>query len=90
VPSDSFSARWTRTATFNGATYRFHVRVDDGARLWMDGSVVIDAWQVGGPRELTADYAVAAGSHALRVEYFDATGTALIRVWWEKVSPTPE
>ncbi len=84
LPADNFSARWTRTAEFEAKTYRFHVRVDDGAKLWVDDYPVIDGWQAGDSRELIADYALTAGTHALRVEYFAGTGTALIRVWWEE------
>ena len=86
LPADDFSARWTRTAEFDGATYRFHVVVDDGARLWVDDQLILDAWRDGAARELTTDYALVQGSHSLRVEYYEHTGEARIHVWWEKVS----
>ncbi len=85
MPADDFSARWTRVAQFQPGTYRFHVVVDDGARLWVDGKLLIDAWQEGGARELTADLTLAQGSHGLRVDYFEGGGEAMIRVWWEKL-----
>jgi hypothetical protein len=89
LPADNFSARWTRTFKFEAATYRFHVRVDDGARLWVDDRLIVDAWRDGSARELTADHALTKGKHGLRVEYYEHTGGARIRVWWEKVpSPT--
>jgi hypothetical protein len=86
VPSDNFSVRWTRQAGFDAATYRFHVIVDDGARLWVDDQLILDAWQDGAVREVTADYALARGTHNLRVEFYEHTREARIRVWWEKVS----
>lgn len=86
IPVDGFSARWTRSAEFEATTYRFHVVVDDGARLWVDDRLVIDAWRTGGAREVAAELPLVQGAHDLRVEYFEATGEAMVRVWWERVS----
>jgi hypothetical protein len=86
VPADDFSARWTRSARFDAATYRFHVVVDDGARLWVDDRLIIDTWRDGAVRERTADRALTQGTHTLRVEFYERTGEAQIHVWWEKVS----
>ena len=88
LPSDGFSARWTRTLSFETATYRFHARVDDGMRLYVDGAIVIDAWSDGAQREVTGDVGLAAGYHNLRIEYYERNGGALIQVWWEKLQPT--
>ena len=86
LPADGFSARWTRMANFDAATYRFHALVDDGIRLWVDDRLVLDAWRDGPARELTADYALSQGTHRLRVEYYERTGDARVRVWWDKVT----
>jgi hypothetical protein len=86
IPADNFSVRWTRALDFDAATYRFHVRADDGVRLWVDGQLIIDDWQDGAPREQTADYALAQGLHNLQVEFYEHLGSAQVRVWWDKVS----
>ncbi len=88
LPSADFSARWTRTMDFGAGTYRFHILVDDGARLWVDDMLIIDAWRDGSTREVSKDYALAQGTHAVRVAYYEHGGEARIRVWWEKVSPS--
>lgn len=44
LPSDHFSVRWTHTLYFEPGTYRFTVRSDDGARLWVNDHLLIDAW----------------------------------------------
>ena len=85
LPGDGFSARWSRTAQFDAATYRFHILVDDGARLYADDQLILDTWRDGGRREVTRDHALTRGAHTLRVEYYEQTGEARIRVWWEKV-----
>ena len=86
LPTDNFSARWTRTAGFDGATYRFHVISDDGVRLWVDDQSIVDRWKDQSPREVTADHALTKGEHRLRVEYYEHTGNARIRLWWEKIA----
>ncbi len=88
IPADNFSARWTRYVDFEAAAYRFHLRVDDGARLWVDGQLILDAWGYGGERELTADLDLSGGAHALRLEYYDRSGPAEARLWWE-TRPAP-
>jgi hypothetical protein len=85
LPTDGFSARWTRVLTFDEGLYRFHALVDDGVRLWIDGALVLDAWQEGSARKVMADYRLLAGNHTVRVEYLERTGDALIWVWWEKL-----
>jgi len=93
VPADNFSARWTSSPYFTSGTYRFTVQVDDGARLWVDDVLIMDQWQDGGWRTFTADRALSTGYHAMRVEYYEHSGAARIRVGWQRVSdggtPTP-
>jgi hypothetical protein len=86
VPSDGFSARWTRKLTFEKAIYRFHLRMDDGAALWVDDRLVIDQWKQGASREVTVDLELVKGEHAIKVEYFEAGGSARVSFWWEKLS----
>jgi single-stranded DNA-binding protein len=86
IPSDSFSARWTRWAPFEAGTYRFHVLVDDGVRLWVDDRLILDAWSDHDAAELTRDHALTEGTHALKVEYYERIGNARIWVWWEEVT----
>jgi len=86
VPADNFSVRWTGSGTFDAAVYRFYVLVDDGARLWIDDQLVIDAWQDGSAREISTDVGLAKATHTLRLEYYEHTRQARIRLRWEKVS----
>jgi hypothetical protein len=86
LPADGFSARWTRNAYFEGGTYRFSVISDDGVRLWVDGQLRIDKWNDQGPTEHSREIALARGTHALRVEYYEATGGAQLRLWWQSVA----
>ncbi len=86
MPSDAFSAQWTRQVNFAPGYYRLNVRADDGVRVWLDDALVMDYWhpQEGQWRYLDGVYL--SGLHTLRVEYFERTGSAYIRFWWE---PSP-
>ena len=86
VSADHFSVRWSRRWTFPAGLYRFHVRVDDGARLWVDGYLVIDQWHDSPPTTYTEVVNLAAGWHDLKVEYYERDGGAQIEV---KCEPQP-
>jgi hypothetical protein len=86
ILDDEFSVRWTRTATFAEGLYLFRATVDDGIRVYLDGTLLIDEWQDGGRREVTVDRQLSAGSHALRVEYYEREGEALVHFEWKDVT----
>jgi hypothetical protein len=85
LPADGFSVRWTRRITFDEATYRFCLRVDDGAIVYIDDRIVIDTWKDGRLREVSAEYGLPGGEHDVRVEYYERSGSAEVRFWYEKV-----
>ena len=92
LPTDNFSARWTRTLSFEDGVYRFQARADDGIRLYLDGELIVDKWQdSAGDTTYKVEWPVSSGQHTLRVEYYDHTGQALVKVWWKRVAdlPTP-
>lgn len=85
VPADGFSARWVRRVAFAGRTYSFCTKADDGIRLWLDDTLLVDEWHIAaGDVTLCRDVAMTAGVHTLRVEYYEDTGNALVKVWWQK------
>ncbi len=65
LPPDNFSARWTRRLGFGSGNYRFFVRVDDGARLWIDGQLIIDQWHDSGAVTYSTDRFINGGDHDL-------------------------
>lgn len=85
VRRNNWSARWDGIlAVPTGATYTIHVQSDDGARLWIDGAVVVDNWDSRGWRSggRGASTELAAGRHAVRIEHMDRKGAAALRVTW--------
>lgn len=88
LPADNFSVRWTRSVNFTAGRYRFNALVDDGVRIYLDGVLILDDWREGGERTLFVERDVTAATHLVQVEYFEGTGEARIRVWWELVETT--
>lgn len=91
-PSDGFSARWSGwiDPPQTGA-YRFHVRSDDGARLWLDGELLIDRWilQVE-TRHDSREVALQAGRrYRVSLEHFDHTGRACVHLEWSRPGAAP-
>ncbi len=81
IPSDQFSARWTRTLNFAPGNYRFDVFSDDGVRLWVNNVLVIDQWRNQDNGRFSANVMLS-GNTNLRVEYFENGGRAAISVNW--------
>ncbi|MGC9333511.1 MAG: PA14 domain-containing protein [Anaerolineae bacterium] len=88
IAPDQFSARWTRQAEFGGGYYRFVVSSDDGVRLWLDGSLVVNEWHDGYIFDDSAVVYLPPGQHSLHLEYYENTGQARVRLSWDQV-PTP-
>jgi hypothetical protein len=80
ISDDNFSVRWTRELKFKQDTYRFSLRVDDGARLWVDDRLVIDEWEAGSARIFYVDLSMSKGKHDLKLEYFERKGRARVRL----------
>lgn len=55
---------------------------DDGSRLWIGDDLVIDHDGVHGMTTVRGTRALAAGKHALRIEYFEGTGSAGLLLAW--------
>lgn len=86
VDNDTFSVRWNRAVSLEAGLYRFRVRVDDGARLYVHNQLLIDQWRQQSPTEFTADIHLPGGAIPVRLEYVEFTGDALVRLAWERVS----
>jgi len=86
IPVDNFYARWTRDERFETGTYRFSYRSDDGIRIWVGSTLVVDDWRDRQAGWSTVDSFVPSGLQRVRVEYFEHVGTAAVQVAWERVS----
>jgi hypothetical protein len=71
INTDQFSARWTSTQTFAASNYLFTIRGDDGIRLLLDGTNVLDGWKDQSATTYTLTKAMTAGPHTIVVEYYE-------------------
>ena len=85
LPLENYSARWTGTIEVPAAAGDVVLATvaDDGARVWIDDKLVIDAW---GPHAMTTSEAsavlTAGQSHPLRVEYLQLGFDAVMKLQW--------
>lgn len=86
IPVDNFSARFVRTKHLDAGRYRFHVKVDDGVRLWVDDVLLIDEWHETGVAEYTIDRELGSGDHRLQIDYYEHHGGAQLRFWIEDLN----
>lgn len=88
---DGWSIRFTKNASFAAETYVFAVRSDDGARMYLDGQLVVDAWPAPDYNWHEGTIKPKAGLHTVTVEFFDATGVARLEAGYypEDLSDSP-
>lgn len=78
LPREKWALEATTTVTLGAGEYRLRTISDDGIRVFVDGSLVIDRWSV---HESTVDTVpIAAGRHDIRVEFFQGDGWTELRV----------
>lgn len=87
LDADTFSARYTRLVALPKGVYRLHLVVDDGARVYVDGTLVIDEWRSDIRRHVIHDLPLD-GQHTFLVEYFENKGDAALFFAWEGLSGT--
>jgi beta-glucosidase len=80
-PEDHFSARWSGYFVPSAEDhYRFYTSSDDGVRLFINDQLVIDDWRRQGETLNTYVQHLEAGKpYKIRLEYFEAVGTATVR-----------
>ncbi|HSE53064.1 MAG TPA: glycoside hydrolase family 3 N-terminal domain-containing protein [Gemmatimonadales bacterium] len=85
IPTDWYSVRWTGTVRLPpGRSRRIGVEGTDGYRLWLDGTLVVDNWKKQSYRTRMVGAPLPAGSrHDIRLEYFETTGNARVRLVWD-------
>jgi beta-glucosidase len=85
IPFDWYSVRWTGTleAPAEGVR-RIAIEGNDGYRLFLDGRTVIDNWRKQSYGTRRVDVSLAPGSsHQIRLEYFESTGNARLKLLWD-------
>jgi beta-glucosidase len=84
IPFDWYSVRWTGKLIAPATeTIRLGVEGNDGYRLYVDGALVIDNWQKKSYGSRLRDIRLEAGrEYDLKLEYFESTGNARVKLVW--------
>lgn len=73
LPRDDWSARFDTCLLLDEETkVRFKLTSDDGSRLYVGEDEVIDNWGDHAPRSRTGVRTLGAGTHLLRIDYYEA------------------
>ncbi len=88
VNPDFFSVRWTgQVQPQYSETYTFYVRSDEGAKLYVNGQLLIDKWVIQPGVEWSGTITLQAGvRYNLQLDYFENIGNAGVHLSWS--SPT--
>jgi hypothetical protein len=62
--------------------YTFYTRSDDGSRLWIGDTLVVDNDGIHGEREKWGQIALRKGFHPIRVSFFDRDGYSRFKVYY--------
>lgn len=86
--TDTFSTRWTgQVQPQFTQTYTFTTKSDDGVRLWVNNQLLINQWKNQAATEYSGSIALTAGQkYAIKMEYFDNTGSASAQLLWSSTS----
>ncbi len=82
--SSGFGFAFSGTVTVETeGRHTFHVRSDDGSRLYIGGKLVVDNWGDHGPQEIGGSVTLSKGDHPILLNYFNNGGGADLAVAWE-------
>ena len=87
VLPDFFSVAFERTIDFAPGFYFITASADDGMRVFLDGRLIIDQWFGPAGKNIRLGRALS-GSHAIRIEYVEISGSAHVRFAYN-LGPTP-
>lgn len=90
---EHFGVRWTGFIEPRfSESYTFLIVVDDGAKLWIDGRQILDAWGSSNAKKYyTQPVELRAGQrHTIRLEYCERTQQANVSLFWQSLSQPME
>jgi RHS repeat-associated protein len=88
VDAESYSVRWSgKVEAQYTESYTIYAQSDEGVRVYVNGQLVIDAADPHTAREDSGTISLQAGQKAdIRVEYYDVTGAAEMKLSWSSAS----
>ena len=85
--SERFSIRYTGSIYIATAdTYTFYTNSDDGSKLYVNGSLVVNNDGVHAPQERSGSIALSPGFYTIVIEVFELTGGEILEVQYESAT----
>jgi len=79
LPPDRLAMRSEAVVTLPAGDYELVAITDDGIRVWLDEKLVLERWDIHG--SVVDRIPVSAGRHAIRLEYFENSGWAELKIF---------
>jgi len=91
IDDKTFSVRWTgRVLPTQSDLYTFYTYCDNGARLWVNGQLLIDSWKDKSASEEKGTIWLMAGvKYDITLEYYEKKGVAIAKLLWSAAA-TPK
>jgi beta-glucosidase len=84
IPFDWYSVRWSGRLLAPEGVRRIGIEGNDGYRLWLDGRLLIDNWKKQSYGTMLTEVALEPGrAYDVRLEFFESTGGARLRLVWD-------
>lgn len=83
MPGTFWTARFAQVRYFPQGVYQFVARVDDGIRIYVDGTLIMDQFREQSTRTFTSEVNFGAGNHTIVVEYVQYGGTSDLSLYWD-------
>ena len=92
ISADTFTVRWTGLVEpLYSQTYTFYTASDDGARLWVNGQLLVDKWVDQGNIEWSGTIALTAHQkYPILMEYYENAGAAAAKLSWSSTNQFKE
>lgn len=88
IPTNNYTVKWVGLVQpLFSEPYTFSTTTDDGARLWVNGQEIVNAWQAQSPTTWSGVINLQAQQlYAIEMDYFQAGGGAVAQLSWSSPS----
>jgi len=92
LPVDGFQIRWHgQVQPIFSDLYTFSTTTDDGARLWVNGQLLVNQWQNQAATTVSGAIQLVAGQkYDILMEYYENTSVASAQLSWSSVHQPPQ
>jgi hypothetical protein len=86
IAATNWSVRYVGRFRFETGNYLFTARTDDGVRLFINDTPIVDSWRDGVTDLQRRFNGIGADTHTIRVEFYNRNSPARLSIWWYRES----